>query len=37
MGWVILLLIIVGDVYLYVKGYRPKDSMWTDDKFGIRK
>lgn len=29
----ILLLIIVGDIYLYVHGARPKDSMWRDDKF----
>lgn len=29
----ILLLLIVGDIYLYVKGVRPKDSMWRDDKF----
>lgn len=26
----ILLLIIIGDVYLYVKGVRPKDSMWRE-------
>ena len=32
MIWV-LLLIIVGDIYLYVHGARPKDSMWRDDKF----
>ena len=29
----ILLLIIVGDIFLYVHGARPKDSMWCDDKF----
>ena len=29
----ILLLIIVGDIYLYLHGVRPKDSMWRDDKF----
>lgn len=29
----ILLLIIVGDIFLYVHGARPKDSMWRDDKF----
>lgn len=29
----ILLLIIVGDIYLYIHGARPKNSMWRDDKF----
>lgn len=29
----ILFLIIVGDIYLYIHGARPKDSMWRDDKF----
>jgi hypothetical protein len=33
MGWILVLAIIVGDIYLYCKGFRPKNSMWRDEYF----
>lgn len=33
MGYIIIAVLIIGDIYLYVHGARPKNSMWRDDKF----
>lgn len=33
MGYIIVAVLIIGDIYLYVHGVRPKDSMWRDGKF----
>lgn len=33
MIWFWILVIVVGDIYLYIHGARPKDSMWRDEKF----
>lgn len=33
MIWAWILGIIIGDIYLYCKGFRPKNSMWRDEYF----
>ena len=32
--WVLILAIIIGDIYLYVHGARPENTIWCDEKFG---
>ena len=33
MVFILLALIAIGDIYLYIKGVRPKNSMWRDEVF----
>ena len=33
MGWIILICLVIGDLWLYRKGGRPEKSVWRDDAF----
>ena len=33
MGWIVLIAIIVGDVWLYLHGGRQENTIWNDEKF----
>jgi len=32
MGYVIVILLIVGDLWLYLRGGRPEHTIWPEDK-----
>ena len=31
MGWLIVIILIVGDVWLYIKGGRQENTIWRDE------
>ena len=31
MGYIIVIILMVGDLFLYCKGVRPEKSMWRDE------
>lgn len=36
MGYIIIAVLIIGDIYLYVHGARPENSIWRDETVWFR-